>query len=409
MKKFIVFLFLLLTPCCFAQNSWSPVYTFTSDLNDASFTNDSIGFVATSTNIMMTTNGGTNWSQVYNNSANSIRFLNSSLGFACTDNSTLKTTNGGINWDPIGNIRVSGINMIDTLYGYARGSFVGQSYIVKTMDGATTWFPVAAINDNSQHDNCFFNRNIGVATYSHFVKPGSSFWFSRTTNGGTNWANVSTTGMYYMQKMDSNTAYATGVNGIYKSVDKGASWQSIPVGYPSFYCNFLNINTGYVTGPPSGGFTSRIVKTTDGGQSWSISYSIQFDDFRKIVCTDSLTAYAMCTNRKLYKTTSGGLTVTNQNSNTIPDKFLLSQNFPNPFNRTTSIRYTIPVRTGRDLSVTLKVYDMNGKEIETLVNENQNAGSYSVLFNAGNYPSGVYFYKLEAGSFSETRKMVLLK
>ena len=93
----------------------------------------------------------------------------------------------------------------------------------------------------------------------------------------------------------------------------------------------------------------------------------------------------------------------------IPDKFVLLQNYPNPFNPTTNIKYSIPFGTAHDLFVQLKVYDVNGKEIETLVNENQIAGSYSVSFNAANYPSGVYFYKLDAGNFSETRKMLLVK
>ncbi len=94
-----------------------------------------------------------------------------------------------------------------------------------------------------------------------------------------------------------------------------------------------------------------------------------------------------------------------QNLSEIPKSYSLSQNYPNPFNPTTNINYEIP----NSNFVTLKVYDINGKEIETLVNQKQNAGGYSVTFNAGNYPSGVYFYKLETNNFSETKKMILLK
>jgi len=94
----------------------------------------------------------------------------------------------------------------------------------------------------------------------------------------------------------------------------------------------------------------------------------------------------------------------------------------NPFNPTTKIKYTIPQhthltvpsregkeRSGRGVLVTLRIYDVLGKEVATLVNKEQSAGSYEVEFNANNLTSGVYFYKLSAGSFVETKKMLLLR
>ncbi len=89
----------------------------------------------------------------------------------------------------------------------------------------------------------------------------------------------------------------------------------------------------------------------------------------------------------------------------IPEKFNLEQNYPNPFNPTTKINYELPSPG----FVSLKVFDNNGKEIETLVNVEQNTGRYSMTFNAANYPSGVYYYRLETNNFSETKKMILLK
>jgi endonuclease I len=85
--------------------------------------------------------------------------------------------------------------------------------------------------------------------------------------------------------------------------------------------------------------------------------------------------------------------------------FSLSQNYPNPFNPLTSIHYAI----GKRQFVTLKVYDILGNEIVTLVNDEKSAGNYEVNFNASNIPSGVYFYHLQAGSFIQTNKMILLK
>ncbi len=90
---------------------------------------------------------------------------------------------------------------------------------------------------------------------------------------------------------------------------------------------------------------------------------------------------------------------------TVPTEFSLEQNYPNPFNPTTTIKFQIP-----GLSfVTLKIYDVLGNEVATLVNEEKPVGSYEIQFDASNHSSGIYFYKLHAGDFAETKKMLLLK
>ncbi len=102
----------------------------------------------------------------------------------------------------------------------------------------------------------------------------------------------------------------------------------------------------------------------------------------------------------------------------IPLSFSLSQNYPNPFNPTTIIEYTIPtppsappLSKGRDMGgvVTLKVYDVLGKEVATLVNEYKRPGTHSVLFDASRLSSGIYFYQIKTGSFSQTKRMMLIK
>lgn len=94
----------------------------------------------------------------------------------------------------------------------------------------------------------------------------------------------------------------------------------------------------------------------------------------------------------------------------IPDDFLLYQNYPNPFNPATKIKFEIPGQARNDISlVTLKVYDVLGKEVATLVNEYKPAGSYEVEFNAASLPSGVYFYRLTTEHFVDTKKLMLIK
>jgi len=103
--------------------------------------------------------------------------------------------------------------------------------------------------------------------------------------------------------------------------------------------------------------------------------------------------------------------VNTENLNTkIPENFSLHQNYPNPFNPVSKIKYEIPgTIKGKTLNVKLIVFDILGKEISTLVNAEQLPGTYEVTFDGSNLPSGVYFYKLSAGDFTDTKKLLLIK
>jgi hypothetical protein len=92
-------------------------------------------------------------------------------------------------------------------------------------------------------------------------------------------------------------------------------------------------------------------------------------------------------------------------NNTAPKEFELSQNYPNPFNPATIINYSVPVQG----KVKLSVYNSMGQLVDELVNEVQASGSYSVSFNGSSLSSGVYLYRIESGSFTETKKMILIK
>ncbi len=117
------------------------------------------------------------------------------------------------------------------------------------------------------------------------------------------------------------------------------------------------------------------------------------------------TALAFDPNNDIVLKTASLVVGVNSEANSIPEKSALYQNYPNPFNPVTSIKFDLPKST----FVTLKVYDMLGKEAAVLINEEREAGSYNVNWNATEYPSGVYFYTIETKGFSETKRMVILK
>ena len=109
------------------------------------------------------------------------------------------------------------------------------------------------------------------------------------------------------------------------------------------------------------------------------------------------------TNKGLYKST--GFITSIENKPEAPSSFSLAQNYPNPFNPTTVIRYQLSMNS----LATLKIYDVLGRLVKTLIEERQTAGNHSVTFSASNLSSGVYFYRLAAGHFSETKKMIFTK
>jgi len=87
------------------------------------------------------------------------------------------------------------------------------------------------------------------------------------------------------------------------------------------------------------------------------------------------------------------------------NNFIIKQNYPNPFNPSTKIKYSIP----HSENMTLKIYDVLGRQITTLVNEEKPAGNYTIEFDGSSLPSGVYFYQIQAGNFIGTMKMLLVK
>jgi hypothetical protein len=99
------------------------------------------------------------------------------------------------------------------------------------------------------------------------------------------------------------------------------------------------------------------------------------------------------------------LIVSVNNKNEIPTEYKLEQNYPNPFNPTTTINYSIPKKG----IVQLNVYDALGREVATLINKEQSVGNYKIDFNAASLTSGIYFYRLQSGSFTQTKKLILLR
>ena len=152
-----------------------------------------------------------------------------------------------------------------------------------------------------------------------------------------------------------------------------------------------------------------------GYKQWSKSIGSSNGDYASDICVTSDGGYIIVGTMYSYGTVSSYIWVIRLGydpvgikenlSSLVPEEYSISQNYPNPFNPSTKIKYQIP-----ELSfVTLKVYDVLGSEVAVLVNEEKPVGTYELNWNAANLPSGVYFYRLQAGDFVQTRKMIFLK
>jgi plastocyanin len=146
--------------------------------------------------------------------------------------------------------------------------------------------------------------------------------------------------------------------------------------------------------------------STKGQNVWDEPIDIGHQVFRFVITAPGVHHYHCTPHQSIMVGTITATAVNSVDDETnSPEKFQLSQNYPNPFNPSTTIKYNLT----EPAKVSLKVYNLLGKEVAGLVNENKNAGSYEVEFDASTLPSGIYLYELKTSSFIQTKKMILLK
>jgi len=241
-----------------------------------------------------------------------------------------------------------------------------------------------------------------------------------STNNGTNWTPVDSglTNTYIRALAVSSNGMTGGVsyivagtdNGLFLSTNSGTSWVKTGLINTSFVFSVSSLAVA-VTAPNStdifAGTNTGVFLSTNNGQSWS---PVNTGLTNTSINVNSL----IVSGTNLIAATSGGIWirplsdmitgVKNQQYN-LPANYSLQQNYPNPFNPSTIINYSVP-KAG---FVTIKVYNVLGKEVATLVDREKSAGNYSVQFNAGKLASGIYFYRMQSGSFVQTKKLTLLK
>lgn len=284
---------------------------------------------------------------------------------------------------------------------------------LKTTDGGNNWVPF-----NGAGIFYFVDANIGWSYYGSGQNGADPpYKILRTTNGGTDWAEQfsdNTIGGYNaMYFSDVNNGWIVGDAGkVLNTNDSGANWNlvtnsGINPNNRSKTVFFLDANNGWVSSKDNSN-NPYIQHTTNGGVSWET----QFTPFSDPNGNNAIFSVFFINAQTGWITGDYGRIAKYTGITSIDDEFIgvidfsLKQNYPNPFNPTTVINFTVP---GENTLVTLRVYNSLGEEVSTLINNVVTAGNHQVNFDAAGFSSGVYLYTLTAGSFSDSRKMILMK
>lgn len=427
---FFTITFILSSTLSFSQSGWyTQLNQQSTDFQDFYFLNSQTGWVVGySGTIFKTTNGGNNWIQHNISSAyqlTNVTFINSNTGFASGftydiyfEPVLFKTTDGGNTWNLTHHIILGSyrnICFINEETGFIPYTSFGN-YLFKTTNSGATWNETNSNLENNFSLNYiqYINSNTGFISCYKVVDSNSPIInrIIKTTDSGKTWFVLQTDTVPYSNSnfnrkvhfFDENTGYLQRGN-LFKTTNAGLSFFQLSTGFiNSFY--FPVKDTGWCVG-----YSGKLIKTIDGGQSWTNQNIASNTDIFPVFFIDSKTGWAGGYiggggGGLIIHTVTGGLNSINSSPAEISVRFILNQNYPNPFNPSTVISYSLPERS----DVRIIIYDVQGKELKTLVDEPQSAGNYETTFYAKELSSGIYFYSLYAnGNKIETRKMTILK
>ncbi|KXK41036.1 MAG: Aminopeptidase N [Chlorobi bacterium OLB5] len=414
--KILIFVFLNFS----LYGQWVPVYnqiyTFPDDIQ---FINQNTGFCTAGLGAKKSTNGGLNWSYMFSYESGvyprALYFPNQNFGcIVCQSGVYLTTTNSGTNWtlrNHTDSINLADVKFINTFTGWATGAHAAtggytDQRIIKTTNSGLNWIPQYYDFYYDYYSICFINDQTG------FVG-GQNGRLLKTTNSGITWilkqsnTSQSINSIYFVS--DGIGWFGDNYGKIFKTTNYGENWTLIYSGSVIYGIGdifFINPLKGWAVGT-----YNRIIYTSNGGNNWMVENLGPYDEYLSSVffINDSIgwaSGY-----RYILKTTNGGIPVgILQINGTLPVEYSLSQNYPNPFNPQTKIKFDIPANVkGQTTNVKLVIYDLLGREVTTLVNEELKPGTYEADWDGSNFSSGVYFYKIITEGFVETKKMILMK
>ncbi len=402
----IIFIFIIASNMVFSQ--WYGQSAGTNHaLKSVYFTGSNTGYICGYNLVLKTTNSGVNWINTFvQGNHQSLTFADNNTGYLCSDSGKIfKTTNAGLNWitqNPNTFKNLTSVSFLNSETGIVTG--YGKT-LLKTTNGGSNWFSIANLAPEIDiYSSTIINADKYFAT-------GTNTYIISTTNGGASWVPHTlneANPMFAVDFIDENTGFAIGCCGMtLYTTNSGVNWTDIynlSLGFTFRSLKFTDANTGFCAGD-----NGMIYRTTNRALSWDSTVTGTGQILYSLFMLNGNTGWAVGNYGTILKTTNGGGTGypigIEAISNEVPKDFKLFQNYPNPFNPVTHFGFRIA-----DFGlVALTIYDAIGREVKTLVNEELQPGSYEVEFDAGELPSGVYYYILSANGYRESRKMVLIR
>ena len=373
----------------------------------ALLTNGGLSYAGTDTaGFFISTDDGTTWTQrnggLTNNFVRTFALSGSNL-FAGTLGlaGVYLTTNNGANWT----IANSGITnqAIHALAFNGATLLAGSngSGVYKSTDNGASWQPSnTGLSDLSVHALLVTGGRAFAGAGSTSITGGV---FISTDNGAT-WSLPATSPTNIRSLATNGTGIFAATNGagVFKSTDNGATWSAANNLLTNMLVRVIIASGANLFAGTNGG---GVYLSTNSGASWSQINTGLTNLSILSLATNSTTLYAGTQTGGVWTRPLSQVVAVNEPGASVPTSFTLEQNYPNPFNPTTTLSFTIPSSS----FVNLKVFDVLGSEVATLVNEPKAAGRYSVDWNAAGLSSGLYFYRLSANRKTELKKMMLLK
>lgn len=389
--------------------SWQQQNSGTSNsLNTVAVINPTTAWVGGANGTLLkTTDAGNSWQAITMNNPvtiNSIFFLDALTGWGGGESGVVKkTTDGGGSWTKQTTnttMTIYQVQFLDANTGWAVGGTNGTPLVLRTTNGGSTWNAVSPNMAGNITSLSMVNASTGWAVCSYILY--------KTTDGGITWSkplDQNSLGVVFnsVKFVDANNGWVVGMPGaVYHTTDGGANWTSQNANFSSVrYVFCLNSKKAWITGD-----NGNIFFTTDAGNNWIQSPTTLYSQITGIGFCDQNNGWAISADGTILHTTNGGTTDIQTDKNMVRTaNFSLNQNYPNPFNPETQITYTL-ANSGK---VIIRVFDALGRQVTTLLNAEQSAGTHSLSFNGSRLASGVYFYSLQCGSFMQTKKMLLLK
>jgi hypothetical protein len=372
-----------------------------------------------SSGIFLSTNNGTSWTAASNGLINTnTNLLNPSVYALAVSNTNLfagtgnfigigggvfLSTNNGTSWSVASNglpysyvyaVAVSDTNLF-------AGTETGGVFL--STNNGTSWTAVDSGLTNPRVQAIIVSgTNLFAGTF------GGGVFLS--TNNGTSWTAVNNglTNKYVKSlAVFGMNLFAGTLGGVFFSTNNGTSWTPASTGLTNYAINTLAVsgtNLFAGTGNIAGG--GGVFLSTNNGTSWTAINSGLTNSDVSALAVSGINLFAGINQVGVWqRPLSEVITSVEKPSTDLPTHFSLDQNYPNPFNPATTISFSLPSKS----FISLKVFDALGREVSSLLSEELPAGTYSEQWTAAGLPSGVYFYRLQTGSYFETKKLVLLR